>query len=624
MAQAARLNLRMQKELKLLLTDPPPGASLPLLSVDSDISSLSTIHAQIEGPEESVYAKGIFDIKIQIPERYPFQPPSVTFATPIYHPNIDNGGRICLDILNLPPKGAWQPSLNISTVLTSIGLLLTEPNPDDGLMREASREYKYNRQAFDQKARLMTEKYAKGGAGGNDCSTQDVQTNLNPSMTEFRESEKSRLEVSESSSSRKKPWGISWKLSLESSSSSQNKDGDGEVSEVHNDHLFLSDQMEAKGKRKGVNIIPDECNLSRDKLHGSRRKLSLESSCQIQKRDGHDKENLVSNHSAFRDPQTASVASSGSSVLPSNKCSQQILHPPQTSEPVAGSTNMSTKQSCQFGKKQSSKSLSSASHGHDKENLVSNHSAFRDPQTASVASSGSSVLQSNKCSQQILHPPQTTELVAGSTNMSTKQSCQFGEKQSLKSLSSASHGASSMTLSKQQPHKDFIDNDRMGNCSTVAEWRKISSVGKKLSLGYKGSTQVKKMENKENVAPVSRVDKIPLSTPQSSSTKRGIGRILSLGPLNQLQGSNDNNSQLFVHSENLSTASSMTLTKEKQSNQEQAAKVGGKSEVQRVEDLPIPESVIVLDSEDSEDEKDGGLRSKLLARKLMGKWRAKA
>ncbi|KAK0571494.1 hypothetical protein LWI29_017113 [Acer saccharum] len=547
MAQAARLNLRMQKELKLLLTDPPPGASLPLLSVDSDISSLSTIHAQIEGPEESVYAKGIFDIKIQIPERYPFQPPNVTFGTPIYHPNIDNGGRICLDILNLPPKGAWQPSLNISTVLTSIGLLLTEPNPDDGLMREASREYKYNRQAFDQKARSMTEKYAKGGAGGIGCSTQDVQTNLNPSMTEFRGSEKSRFEVSESISSQKKPWGISQKLSLESSSSKQNKDGDGEVSEVHNDHLFLSAHMEAKGKRKGVKIIPDECNLSRDQLHGSRRKLSLEPSCQIQKTDGHDKENLVSNHSAFCDPQTASAASSGSSLLPSNKCSQQILHPPQTSE-----------------------------------------------------------------------------LVAGSANMSMKQSCQFGEKQSLKSLSSASHGPSSMTLSKQQPHKDFIDNDRMGNSSTVAECRKISSVGKKLSLGYKGSTQVKKTENKENMAPVSRVDKIPLSTPQSSSTNRGIGRILSLGPLTQLQGSNDNNSQLFVHAENLSTASSMTLTKEKQSNQEQAAKVGGKSEVQRIEDLPIPEAVIVLDSEDSEDEKDGGLRSKLLARKRMGKWRAKA
>ncbi|KAL0339065.1 UNVERIFIED_CONTAM: putative ubiquitin-conjugating enzyme E2 37 [Sesamum angustifolium] len=136
MALAARLNLRMQKELKLLLTDPPPGASFPSLSDDSSASSLTSIDALFQGPEGTVYEGGVFKIKIQIPERYPFQPPIVTFATPIYHPNIDNGGRICLDILNLPPKGSWQPSLNISTVLTSIRLLLSEPNPDDGLMHE--------------------------------------------------------------------------------------------------------------------------------------------------------------------------------------------------------------------------------------------------------------------------------------------------------------------------------------------------------------------------------------------------------------------------------------------------------------------------------------------------------
>lgn len=33
-------------------------------------------------------------------------------------------------------QGAWRPALNISTVLASIGLLLADPNPEDGLMTE--------------------------------------------------------------------------------------------------------------------------------------------------------------------------------------------------------------------------------------------------------------------------------------------------------------------------------------------------------------------------------------------------------------------------------------------------------------------------------------------------------
>lgn len=154
--QIARLSARMQRELKRLQTDPPPG----ICAWPSNDNLLTRLEAQIEGPEGTVYAKGLFKLEIQVPERYPFEPPNVKFVTPIYHPNIDNGGRICLDILNLPPKGAWAPSLNIATVLASIGLLLSEPNPDDGLMGDISAEYKHNRSNFDQKARSCTQKYA--------------------------------------------------------------------------------------------------------------------------------------------------------------------------------------------------------------------------------------------------------------------------------------------------------------------------------------------------------------------------------------------------------------------------------------------------------------------------------
>lgn len=225
MAQAARLNLRMQKEIKLLLSDPPPGVSLNLSEDERPFSSLLSIETRIEGPEGTVYSKGVFVLKIQIPERYPFQPPNVTFVTPIYHPNIDNGGRICLDILNLPPKGAWQPSLNISTVLTSIGLLLSEPNPDDGLMAEISREYKYNRQVFDINARSWTEKYANPAAvGTSGWSSLDVSVLAQNTQVEEKQNLESLPEAcnKDSEGSRKKRRLLGMKLSLKSEGSEEN------------------------------------------------------------------------------------------------------------------------------------------------------------------------------------------------------------------------------------------------------------------------------------------------------------------------------------------------------------------------------------------------------------------
>ncbi|KAJ3587088.1 hypothetical protein NHX12_013478 [Muraenolepis orangiensis] len=115
---------------------------------------------EIVGGEDTPYEGGLFSLEIKVPERYPFEPPNIRFLTPIYHPNIDNAGRICHDALKLPPKGAWRPSLNISTVLTSIQLLMAEPNPDDPLMADISSEFKYNKQLFVENARRWTQKHA--------------------------------------------------------------------------------------------------------------------------------------------------------------------------------------------------------------------------------------------------------------------------------------------------------------------------------------------------------------------------------------------------------------------------------------------------------------------------------
>nr|XP_033485842.1 ubiquitin-conjugating enzyme E2 T isoform X1 [Epinephelus lanceolatus]XP_033485843.1 ubiquitin-conjugating enzyme E2 T isoform X1 [Epinephelus lanceolatus] len=146
---------RLKRELQMLSTEPPPG-----ITCWQTEERIDDLRAQIVGGTGTPYEGGLFSLEIKVPERYPFEPPKMRFLTPIYHPNIDNSGRICHDALKLPPKGAWKPSLNISTVLTSIQLLMAEPNPDDPLMADISSEFKYNKQLFMEKARKWTEEHA--------------------------------------------------------------------------------------------------------------------------------------------------------------------------------------------------------------------------------------------------------------------------------------------------------------------------------------------------------------------------------------------------------------------------------------------------------------------------------
>jgi ubiquitin-conjugating enzyme E2 T len=149
---------RVNKELQELNASPPFGICV-FPHPDSNLLHLS---AQMTGPKDTPFALGLFHLDIQLPEKYPFEPPLVRFVTPVYHPNIDQAGRICLDLLNMPPKGAWKPSLSLSAVLASIRLLLADPNPDDGLVAEIAAEFKTQRSVFDAKARRETEKHATG------------------------------------------------------------------------------------------------------------------------------------------------------------------------------------------------------------------------------------------------------------------------------------------------------------------------------------------------------------------------------------------------------------------------------------------------------------------------------
>lgn len=142
---------RIQKEHENLVKDPPSNCS-----AGPNGDDLLNWSATLIGPEDSPYHGGVFQLSIKFPDNYPYSPPKVRFLTRIYHPNINSHGGICLDTL----KDAWTPALTISKVLLSIGVLMSEPNPDDPLMPEIADEYVDNRELYTEKAQMYTRKFA--------------------------------------------------------------------------------------------------------------------------------------------------------------------------------------------------------------------------------------------------------------------------------------------------------------------------------------------------------------------------------------------------------------------------------------------------------------------------------
>ena len=172
---------RLTRELSRLSTDPPPG----IAAYVPNPANMTILRAQITGPEDSSFEKGVFLLLVHISSRYPFEPPHCRFVTPVYHPNIDSRGHICLDTLKSPPGGSWSPAVSLPSLLLSIRSLLASPNPDDGLVPEICELYKRNPRKWQEEARRRTEREAtvakleevERGLDGDDGTKSDEKEN---------------------------------------------------------------------------------------------------------------------------------------------------------------------------------------------------------------------------------------------------------------------------------------------------------------------------------------------------------------------------------------------------------------------------------------------------------------
>ncbi|KAJ0483895.1 putative ubiquitin-conjugating enzyme E2, ubiquitin-conjugating enzyme/RWD [Helianthus annuus] len=104
------------------------------------------------------YAGGLWKIRVELPDDYPYSSPSVIFVNKIYHPNVDQvSGIICVDVLNR----TWSPMFDLVNVFeTFLPRLLLYPNAaDDPLNTEAAALILNDKETYEKKVKGTYSKY---------------------------------------------------------------------------------------------------------------------------------------------------------------------------------------------------------------------------------------------------------------------------------------------------------------------------------------------------------------------------------------------------------------------------------------------------------------------------------
>ncbi|XP_013883115.1 ubiquitin-conjugating enzyme E2 C [Austrofundulus limnaeus] len=120
---------RLQQELMTLMMSSDKG-----ISAFPESDNLFKWVGTIDGAQGTVYEGLRYRLSLDFPAGYPYQAPAVRFVTPCFHPNVDDQGFICLDIL----KDKWSALLDVRCILLSIQSLLAEPNNESPLNTTAA------------------------------------------------------------------------------------------------------------------------------------------------------------------------------------------------------------------------------------------------------------------------------------------------------------------------------------------------------------------------------------------------------------------------------------------------------------------------------------------------------
>uniref|UniRef100_A0A669QAS8 Ubiquitin-conjugating enzyme E2 H n=1 Tax=Phasianus colchicus TaxID=9054 RepID=A0A669QAS8_PHACC len=149
------------------------------------LGGLNEFVVKFYGPQGTPYEGGVWKVRVDLPDKYPFKSPSIGFMNKIFHPNIDEAGceQLCLSLADL------------TNIFESfLPQLLAYPNPIDPLNGDAAAMYLHRPEEYKQKIKEYIQKYATEEAlkeqeeGTGDSSSES-------SMSDFSEDEAQDMEL---------------------------------------------------------------------------------------------------------------------------------------------------------------------------------------------------------------------------------------------------------------------------------------------------------------------------------------------------------------------------------------------------------------------------------------------
>ncbi|KAK0153054.1 putative bifunctional E2/E3 enzyme R795 [Merluccius polli] len=131
---------RILEELRSLHCDPHPYFTI--FPTESDFTFWKIL---MQGPPDTPYEKGVFELYCQFSEDYP-----------VYHCNINNSGRICHNIFDR----SYNAHVTMKEILDSIYGLLIAPEAEDPLDSILAEEFLSSKEKYQQEAKEQTAKTA--------------------------------------------------------------------------------------------------------------------------------------------------------------------------------------------------------------------------------------------------------------------------------------------------------------------------------------------------------------------------------------------------------------------------------------------------------------------------------